>query len=59
MGLLEKILLMGMINDFDYHIALKCTGDNSPLKISRIMQRPKTKIMDSLKNLSELDIISM
>jgi len=58
-GVLEKILSMGMINDFEFHVALICTGDNSPLKISRIMQRPKTKIMDSLKNLHQLDIITM
>ena len=58
-GVLEKILSMGMINDFDFHVALICTGDNSPLKISRLMQRPKTKIIDSLKNLHQLDIITM
>lgn len=58
-SVLEKILSMGMINDFEYHVALICTGDNSPLKISRIMQRPKTKIMDSLKNLKQLDIITL
>ena len=58
-SVLDKILSMGMINDFEYHIALKCTGDNSPLKLSKIMQRPKTKILDSLKNLHELDIITM
>ncbi|MHA1669047.1 MAG: hypothetical protein ACTSV5_00560 [Promethearchaeota archaeon] len=56
---LEKILSMGMINDFDYQVALKCTGENSPLKISKIIQKPKTKILDSLKNLKDLDIISM
>jgi len=58
-GVLEKILSMGMINDFEYYVALKCTGDNSPLNISKIMQRPKTKIIDSLKNLHQLDIITM
>lgn len=58
-NVLEKILSMGMINDFEFHVALKCTGDNSPLKVSKILQRSKTKIMDSLKNLKELDIITM
>ena len=58
-SVLERILSMGMINDFEFHIALICTGDNSPLKISRIMQIPKTKILDSLKNLKQLDIITL
>jgi hypothetical protein len=56
---LGKILSMGMIDDFEYHVALICTGTNSPLQISKIMQRSKTKILDSLKKLHELGIISM
>ena len=58
-NVLEKLPSMGMINDFDYHVALQCTGENSPLKISKIMQRSQTKILDSLKKLKDLDIISI
>jgi len=58
-SVLEKILSMGMIDDFEYHVALICTGDNSPLIMSKITQRSKTKIIDSLKKLHQLDIITM
>ncbi|MFX1413928.1 MAG: hypothetical protein ACFFA2_08805 [Promethearchaeota archaeon] len=59
---LEKILSMGMINDFDFKVALKCTGEkekNSPLKISRYFNKTRTEINEILKKLAELDIIKM
>ena len=33
-GVLDKVLSMGMINDYDLQVALHCNGKNSPLKIS-------------------------
>jgi hypothetical protein len=36
-SVLEKILSMGMITDFELKVAVKCDGKNSPLKISRIL----------------------
>ncbi|MFW9773978.1 MAG: hypothetical protein ACFFEO_17635 [Candidatus Thorarchaeota archaeon] len=59
---LEKILSMGMINDFDFKVALKCTGEkekNSPLKIARYFNKTRTEINEILKKLAELDIIKM
>jgi hypothetical protein len=58
-SVLEKVLTMGMINDFDFQIALLCTGNNSPLKISRILTLKRNEINDVLKKLEQLDIIEM
>jgi hypothetical protein len=58
-SVLEKILSMGMINEFDFKIALKCTGDNSPLKIARFFNKTRTEINEVLKKLEELDIIKI
>ena len=54
---LEKVLSMGMINDFDFEVALECNGKNSPLKISRILNRKRPEINEILKKLEELEII--
>ncbi|KKM94930.1 hypothetical protein LCGC14_1193330 [marine sediment metagenome] len=54
---LEKVLLMGMIDEIDFQIALLCTGNSSPLKISRSTKKKKKEIHDILKKLDELDII--
>ncbi|TFG29246.1 MAG: hypothetical protein EU532_03600 [Promethearchaeota archaeon] len=56
-SVLEKILSMGMINELEFKVALKCNGQNSPLKISRICDISKTEINDVLKKLEQLDII--
>jgi hypothetical protein len=56
---LEKVLTMGMIDDFDFQNALLCTEKNSPLKISRLLNQKRTKIDESLKKLEQLDIIRM
>jgi hypothetical protein len=58
-SVLDKILSMGMINDFELKVALKCNGENSALKISRLLETSRNKINDVLKKLHELDIIRM
>lgn len=58
-NVLEKILSMGMISKFEFQVALKCTGENSPLKISRIFNKSLTEINDVLKKLEQLDIVQM
>ena len=58
-SVLDKIWSMGMINDFELKVALKCNGENSPLKISRILETSRSEINDVLKKLHELDIIKM
>ncbi|MFW9896895.1 MAG: hypothetical protein ACFFD7_13905 [Candidatus Thorarchaeota archaeon] len=58
-NVLEKVLTMGMINEFEFKIALECTGTNSPLKISRIYGVNRDEILDALKKLEELDIIKV
>jgi len=57
-SVLEKILSMGMITGFDFQVALECNGKNSPLKISRILNKKRGEIDDILKKLEQLDIIS-
>jgi len=56
-NVLDKVFSMGMIEDFDYQIALNCTGKNSPLKISRMVEKTKNEIKDILKKLEQLDLI--
>ncbi len=58
-NVLEKVLTMGIINDFDFQIALNCTGEASPLKISRILNKNLSEIQDILKKLEQLDIIQI
>ncbi len=58
-SVLEKVLTMGMIDDFDFQIALLCTEKNSPLKISRKLSLKKNEVNDVLKKLEQLDIIKM
>ncbi|MFX1443731.1 MAG: hypothetical protein ACFFHV_09985 [Promethearchaeota archaeon] len=58
-SVLDKILSMGMINDFELKVALKCNGENSPLQISRLLETSRNEINDVLKKLHELDIIKM
>jgi len=56
---LEKVLSMGMIDEVDFQVALNCTGKNTPLKISRILNINQTEINDILKKLEQLDIIQL
>lgn len=58
-NVLDKIKSMGMISDFEFQVALMCTGKNSPLKISRGLQESKDVVRDALKKLDELDIINL
>ena len=58
-SVLEKVLSMGMISDFELRVALKCDGKNSPLKISRIFEVSENEINEILKKLEQLDIINM
>ncbi|MFX0001525.1 MAG: hypothetical protein ACFE9Q_12630 [Candidatus Hodarchaeota archaeon] len=58
-SVLEKVLTMGMINNFDFEVALQCTGKNTPLKISRKLNKKRTEINEVLKKLEELDIIKV
>jgi hypothetical protein len=58
-SVLEKILSMGMIDDFDLQIALHSTGKNSPLKMARIFDRTRNEINEILKKLEQLDIIKI
>ena len=58
-NVLEKILSMGMISDFEFHVALLCNGANSPLKISRMLHKSKLEIAEGLRKLQELDIIKI
>jgi hypothetical protein len=56
---LEKVLTMGMIDEDGFKIALLCTEKNSPLKISRILNKKRNEINDGLKKLEQLDLIRM
>jgi hypothetical protein len=58
-SVLEKVLSMGMITDFDFQVALQCNGKNSPLKMSRILNINRSEVNDILKKLEQLDIIKM
>ncbi|MFX1592797.1 MAG: hypothetical protein ACFFCL_08905, partial [Promethearchaeota archaeon] len=58
-GVLDKVLSMGMIDDFDLQVALQCTGENSPLIISRTLNKKESEIIDTLKKLEQLEIIKM
>ncbi len=58
-GVLEKVLSMGMINNFDLKVALQCTGDNSPLKIARTLNKKQSEIIPILQKLEQLEIIKM
>jgi len=58
-SVLERIQTMGIINDFEFQIALKCTGKNSPLKISRMYDKTRNEISEVLKKLEQLDIIKL
>ncbi len=58
-NVLSKIFNMGMISDFEFHVALLATGENSPLKISRMLHKSKLEIAEALIKLKELDIIKL
>ncbi|MFX1447749.1 MAG: hypothetical protein ACFFCG_06395 [Promethearchaeota archaeon] len=55
---LEKIMSMGMINEEDFQIALRCTGETSPLRIARSLGKTRNDVNNILKKLEELDIVN-
>jgi len=57
-NVMEKILAMGMINEYDFQVALKCTGNASPLRIARNLGKTRNSVNEVLKRLEQLDIIS-
>jgi len=58
-NVMEKILTMGMINDYDFQVALKCTGKASPLRIARDLGKTRNSVNEALKRLEQLDIIKL
>lgn len=56
-NVLQSIRSMGIINDLEYLVALKCNGKNSPLEISRKFDKTKMEIYEVLNKLAELEII--
>ena len=58
-NILKKIRSMGIINDFDYLIAINCNGKNSPLEISKMFRKSKLDIYTVLNRLKELEIIKI
>ena len=55
---LEKIFSMGMISEEDLEIAIKCSGENSPLMISRLTRKTRNQVNEILRKLEQLDIIT-
>ncbi|MHA1460302.1 MAG: hypothetical protein ACTSO8_02375 [Promethearchaeota archaeon] len=55
---LEKIKVMGMINQEDFQIALRCTGEASPLRIARELGKTRNDVNNVLKKLEQLDIVN-
>jgi len=55
---LSKILTMGMINEEDFQVALRCTGEVSPLKIARELAKTRNEVNNILKKLEQLDIVN-
>jgi len=55
---LPKIVTMGMIEEEELQVALKCTGEKSPLKIARELSKSRNEINIILKKLEQLDIVN-
>lgn len=58
-GVLEKVFSMGIIDEFDLKVAFECTGKNSPLKISRTLNKKHSEIITILQKLEQLEIIKI
>ncbi len=56
-NILQKIRSMGIINDFDYLVAINCNGKSSPLEISRKFEKSMREIHDVLDKLESLVLI--
>lgn len=57
-NVLPKISSMGMIDQEELQVALKCTGKFSPLKIARELSKSRNEINTILKKLEQLDIVN-
>ena len=55
---LPKIVTMGMIEEEELQVALKCTGKKSPLKIAKELSKSRNEINIILKKLEQLDIVN-
>lgn len=55
---LPKIVTMGMIEEEELQVALKCTGKISPLKIAKELFKSRNEINIILKKLEQLDIVN-
>ncbi len=58
-NVLPKIVSMGMIDEEDLQVALKCTGKTSPLRIARELARSRNDVNNILKKLEQLDIVNI
>ncbi len=57
-NVLHKIVSMGMIDEEDLQVALRCNGKTSPLRISRELAKSRNDVNNILKKLEQLDIVN-
>jgi hypothetical protein len=57
-NVLHKIVSMGMINEEELQVALKCTGKTSPLRIAKELSKSRNDVNIVLKKLEQLDIVN-
>ena len=57
-NVLPKIVTMGMIDQEELQVALRCTGKESPLKIARDLSKSRNDVNTILKKLEQLDIVN-
>jgi len=57
-NVLPKIVSMGMIDEEDLQVALKCTGKTSPLRIAKELAKSRNAVNNILQKLEQLDIVN-
>jgi len=57
-NVLPKIVSMGMIDEEELRVALKCAGKASPLRIARELGKSRNEVNNILKKLEQLDIVN-
>ncbi|MBY9020895.1 MAG: hypothetical protein KGD67_07545 [Candidatus Lokiarchaeota archaeon] len=57
-NVLHKIVSMGMIDEEDLQVALRCTGKTSPLRIARELSKSRNDVNNILHKLEQLDIVN-
>jgi len=57
-NVLPKIVSMGMIDEEELQVALKCAGKASPLRIARELGKSRNEVNNILKKLEQLDIVN-